>query len=123
MLTGVFVIINFVWGFCMYFVWLDAALFSSIVKSGYVMTQLRGAFVMTLAAKWRTGMENRDLIMADNKRLNRQLHGSKKKSKAEVNMDMFVNAKGGGEWDGNSEGSQSIRLRERVGRRSSDEHV
>lgn len=73
----------------MYAVWLDAQFFSELVKSGYAMTQLRAAFTLATAARWRTGMGNRELVITDRKRLESQLYGSKTRNRAEIGLGIF----------------------------------
>lgn len=74
----------------MYIVWQDAQFNSKLVKSGFKMTQLRAAFTLTTAAKWRTGIPSRELVKMDSKKLGQQLYGSKKKIRAEVGADIFA---------------------------------
>lgn len=73
----------------MYIIWQDAQFNSKLVKSGYEMTQLRAAFTLATAARWRTGMGSRELVRTDTKKLDEQLYGSKKKMKAEVTYEIF----------------------------------
>jgi hypothetical protein len=89
MLSGVWIILNFSWVLTMYAVWLDAQFYSELVKSGYAMTQLRAAFTLATAARWRTGMGSRELVRTDTKELELQLYGSKTKNRAEVGWDIF----------------------------------
>lgn len=110
MLSGVFIIINFIWCLTMYIVWQDAQLCGKLVKSGFRMTQLRAAFVLTEAAKQKTGFEERELITAEKTELEKELFGSKKFVAAEVDRYLFRDDRKGG-WEEGDEGVRKRRTR------------
>jgi hypothetical protein len=95
MLSGVFLIVQFAWSFTMYIVWQDAQWNSELVKSGYGLTMLRTAFVISTAARWKSGLEIQELVGADTKCLETSLYGRKRgkmkrrASVAEVDVDIF----------------------------------
>ena len=91
MLSGVWIILQLVWVLTMYTVWQDAQFNSTLVKSGYEMTQLRAVFTLATAARQKTGMRNKELVRADTKSLESELFGSRKKEKekAEVDYEIF----------------------------------
>jgi hypothetical protein len=89
MLSGVFTFIQLAWALSMYAVWLDAHFNSELVKSGFRMSQLRAAFLLTAAAKARTGMRCEELVSADVRDLRVKLMGSGKSKGAEVSRGMF----------------------------------
>ncbi|KAF2181873.1 hypothetical protein K469DRAFT_258610 [Zopfia rhizophila CBS 207.26] len=89
MLSGVVIIVNFIWALTMYTVWQDAQFNSTLVKSGYAMTQLRAAFTLATAARAKTGMEDRELLRAETKSLEKELFGTRKKEQAQVDYDIF----------------------------------
>ncbi|KAF2114958.1 stress responsive A/B barrel domain-containing protein [Lophiotrema nucula] len=98
MLSGVFLIAQFVWVMSMYIVWQDAQFNSELVKSGYGMTMLRAAFALSTAARWKTGMSNGELVRRDTKDLKKELYGGKSKKKqkvqrADVDVDVFRETK------------------------------
>jgi hypothetical protein len=89
MLSGLFVMIHFVWAITMYIVWQDAQFGSTLVKNGYQMTQLRAAFTMAKAAKRKTGMGEKQLVRADTKELQQELYGTRKTKGTNVEYTIF----------------------------------
>jgi hypothetical protein len=89
MLLGIFVIIQFFWALSMYAVWQDAQLNSKLVKSGFRLTELATAFVLTEAAKKKAELEVGELIRCEQKELTRKLYGTRKKEGAVIDKDMF----------------------------------
>lgn len=69
----------------MYIVWQDAQWNSSLVKSGYSMTQLRAAFTLAAAAQDTLAMEMEELMAVKLKTLEKDLSVQK----AEINYQMF----------------------------------
>ncbi|GME39415.1 uncharacterized protein LTHEOB_12960 [Neofusicoccum parvum] len=61
MLTSVVLIVHACWALSMYAIWLDAELGSSLLRAGYHLTQLRGAFAVAAAAEETTGWAPREL--------------------------------------------------------------
>lgn len=119
MLCGVFIFFQFGWALSMYIVWQDAQFNSKVVKSGYKMTQLRAVFTLATAARWRTGLGNRELVKTDAKKLKEQLHGSKKKNRAEVGIEIFEGVGKNKDFDesGDGDGGESEEgVRRRDGR-------
>ncbi|KAF2028376.1 hypothetical protein EK21DRAFT_69767 [Setomelanomma holmii] len=90
MLSGLFVFFHFGWAFTMYVVWQDAQFNSSLVKSGYEMTPLRAAFAMAKAAKRRTGMGEKQLVMANTKEMQQELYGTRKTKGTSVDYRIFA---------------------------------
>ncbi|KAF2680257.1 hypothetical protein K458DRAFT_312424 [Lentithecium fluviatile CBS 122367] len=107
MLVAVFLIIQFGWSLTMYIVWQDAQINSRIVKSGFRLTELGVAFVVTEAAKRDTGLEGKELVRADGRVLERELCGTWKKRGAVVEKDIF--------------GEEGLASRKRTGMESEDE--
>ncbi|KAF2012797.1 hypothetical protein BU24DRAFT_425419 [Aaosphaeria arxii CBS 175.79] len=91
MMSATFIFLQFLWTITMYIIWQDAQIKSKLVRSGYAMTQLRAAFTLAAAARWRTGLNNRALVRRDTKQLERELFGSKKAQKEQtvVSYELF----------------------------------
>lgn len=85
MLSAVFVILQFSWAISMYIVWQDAQWNSSLVKSGYSMTQLRAAFTLAAAAQDTLAMDMEELMAVKLKTLEKDLS----MQRVEINYKMF----------------------------------
>jgi hypothetical protein len=109
MLSGVFTFIQLAWALSMYAVWLDAHFNSELVKSGFRMSQLRAAFLLTAAAEARTGMRCGELVGADVRDLRARLMGGAKSKGAEVSRGIFNQ-----DVEGVSEEGQARRRRNRL---------
>lgn len=88
-IVAIFLIVHFVWALSMYFIWLDAQLNSELVKSGFRLTELGAAFLVTEAAKKWTGLEGDELIQMGGAGLKRELYGSRRREGAVVDKDVF----------------------------------
>lgn len=114
MLSGVFVIVNFVWALTMYVVWQDAQFHSNLVRNGYVMTPLRAAFTLATVARNTIGCGNVDLIRADAKELDDKLFGNSSKKirqrGAEVDYSLFEDSGKQG-WEMMSDTESGLRQR------------
>jgi hypothetical protein len=84
-LSTVFVILQFSWAISMYIVWQDAQWNSSLVKSGYSMTQLRAAFTLAVVAQDTLAMKTEELMAVKSKTLEKDLS----MQKVEINYKMF----------------------------------
>jgi hypothetical protein len=113
MLSGLFVMIHFVWAITMYIVWLDAQFGSTLVKNGYQMTQLRAAFTMAKAAKRKTGMGEQQLVRADTKELKQELYGTRKTKGTNVEYTIFE--------DSDEEHGKAETVRRRIARPKDDD--
>jgi len=65
MLMGINMIINMIWCLSMYVVWQEAMLNSELVRSGFRITPLRAAFVLTEVARRLTGLHGEELIQKE----------------------------------------------------------
>lgn len=63
MLTAVVLILHFIWSSSLYLIWIDAVICSKLVKSGFSMTQLRGAFAVVSVAQEAFDVDAEKLIM------------------------------------------------------------
>ncbi|KAK7532815.1 uncharacterized protein J3D65DRAFT_532498, partial [Phyllosticta citribraziliensis] len=61
LLSSVVLIVQLIWGCTMYIVWVEAQVNSRLLRSGYRLTELRGAFAFAAAAEATTGMEASEL--------------------------------------------------------------
>ncbi|KAF2436487.1 hypothetical protein EJ08DRAFT_674383 [Tothia fuscella] len=68
-LVGIYVILQIIWTYTLYFIWLDAEINSTLVKRGYSLTQLRAVFVLTQAAQGSTSLDLQSLIMLETGKL------------------------------------------------------
>lgn len=93
-MIGVCFIINLVWCLSMWVVWQDA-LRATLVRSGYRMSPLRAAFVLTEAARQSTGVGVEGLVLRDRRLLRRELRQGKGRKEAVVDRNVFE--EGGGE--------------------------
>ncbi|KAF2199294.1 hypothetical protein GQ43DRAFT_464936 [Delitschia confertaspora ATCC 74209] len=75
MLSAIFVIVHFMWSISMYIIWLDAQVNCKLVKKGYLLSQLRAVFAISVAAEQKTGFQGRELVEAERKELERELFG------------------------------------------------
>jgi hypothetical protein len=87
-MIGVCFIINLVWCLTMWAVWQDA-LKAKLVRSGYRMSPLRAAFVLTEAARQRTRVGVEDLVLRDKKMLKRELRRTKRRKEAVIDRHVF----------------------------------
>ncbi|KAF2756173.1 hypothetical protein EJ05DRAFT_92353 [Pseudovirgaria hyperparasitica] len=62
MLGAIVVILQFVWAFTMYALWFESMVFSTLVKQGMKLSQLRGAFAVTAAAQERLEMGAEEMV-------------------------------------------------------------
>jgi len=76
MLVSIFLILQFGWAISMYIIWQDAQFNSELVKCGFRLTELGAAFVVTEAAKRKTGLLGEELIRRDVNTLKRELYES-----------------------------------------------
>ncbi|KAF2462872.1 uncharacterized protein BDR25DRAFT_308104 [Lindgomyces ingoldianus] len=90
MLSGLFVIIQFVWSLTMYAVWQDAQFGSKLIKAGFQMTELIAAFTLTLVARQKTGLSSKELLLAETKKLKRELYGGKNDIEAKIEYNIFM---------------------------------
>ncbi|KAL1599913.1 hypothetical protein SLS60_007718 [Paraconiothyrium brasiliense] len=97
-MMGVLFIINLVWCLTMWIVWQDA-LRAKLVRSGYRMSPLRAAFVLTEAARQRTGVSVEGLVLRETKMLKRELRRHKGRKEAVVHKDIFDEGSGEGSTD------------------------
>lgn len=90
-LMGVLLIINLMWCGSMWLVWQDAML-AELVRSGYRMSPLRAAFVLTEAARRRTGVGVKGLVLRDRKLLRKELKRGRVTKEAVVEKAVFEEA-------------------------------
>ncbi|KAF9733688.1 hypothetical protein PMIN03_007185 [Paraphaeosphaeria minitans] len=119
-MMGVCFIVNLAWCLSMWVVWQDA-LRAGLVRRGYRMSPLRAAFVLTEAARRRTGVNGVDgLVLRDGRLLGRELRQGKGRKEAVVGREVFE--EGGGEDDVEYEkGNTMIIKRRPVRTRSRDD--
>ena len=77
MLSAIFVFIHLAWCVTMWIVWVDAQVYSTLVKSGYEMSPLRAAFAMAQSASWKTGLSAGQLVRADATEVQQECYGVK----------------------------------------------
>ncbi|KAJ4354245.1 uncharacterized protein N0V89_005979 [Didymosphaeria variabile] len=109
-MMGVLFIINLVWCLTMWVVWQDA-LRARLVKNGYRMSPLRAAFVLTEAARRRTGVGVGGLVLREKTMLKRELRRRNGRKEALVHKDIFE--EGSGEGDTESGKGDVFRIRRR----------
>lgn len=90
-MMGVIFIINLVWCLTMWIVWQDA-LRATLVRGGYRMSPLRAAFILTEAARRRTGVGIEGLILREKKTLRKELNRNKNKGETTIDKDVFGEA-------------------------------
>lgn len=74
-LASIVVILHVAWSVGMYVIWLDAQLYSTLVRAGYVLSPLRGAFAIVAAAQKRLGMGPEELVNAPLRKVEPELYG------------------------------------------------
>lgn len=74
-LASIVVILHVSWSVGMYVIWLDAQLHSKLVRAGYVLSPLRGAFAIVATAQKRLGMGPEELVNAPLKQVEPELYG------------------------------------------------
>ncbi|KAK8178251.1 hypothetical protein BC567DRAFT_82476 [Phyllosticta citribraziliensis] len=77
LLSSVVLIVQLIWGCTMYIVWVEAQVNSRLLRSGYRLTELRGAFAFAAAAEATTGMEASELKGSSVKSLEKFLFDKK----------------------------------------------
>ncbi|KAK7180872.1 uncharacterized protein CC84DRAFT_1163997 [Paraphaeosphaeria sporulosa] len=93
-MIGVCFIINLVWCLSMWVVWQDA-LRAKLVRRGYRMSPLRAAFILTEAARRRTGVNGVEgLVLRDRRLLRRELRRGKGRKEAVVDREVFEEGEG-----------------------------
>ncbi|KAJ4302692.1 hypothetical protein N0V90_001581 [Kalmusia sp. IMI 367209] len=92
-LMGVIFIINITWCISMWVVWQDALL-GKLARSGYRMSQLRAAFVLTEAARQRTGVGVDGLVLRESKTLKKELEERRGRREAVIERSVFEEGAG-----------------------------
>ncbi|KAK7618153.1 hypothetical protein IWX50DRAFT_275215 [Phyllosticta citricarpa] len=85
LLSSIILIAQVIWGCSMYIVWVEAQANSRLLRSGYCLTELRGAFAFAAAAEATTGMESAELKGSSVKSLEKLLFDEK----AAVEFSLF----------------------------------